>query len=174
MGKNSNIRTFRSLLQALPSIWTLMLGNTTDFRGSSAQPAAPLARSVNGCISVLFFYSFLHFLLSALSPVHLLFILPCLQCPLLTHAAPKAVCEKPLRRDALQTATCERCLRNKCYAHIINSGSHNFRSRLTTSFLFSWAHPSSSCKKLQDVKSFCIILSVSGKDMMELSSLPNL
>lgn len=174
MGKNSNVCTFRSLLQALPSIWTLMLGNTMDFRGSSAQPAAPLAKALmvvyQSCFSTVSFT--FHCLVS---PVHLLFLLPFLQCPLLTHAAPKAVCEKPLRRDALQTATCERCLRNKCYAHIINSGSHNnFHSRLTTRFLFSWAHPSSSCKKLQDVKSFCIILSVSGKDMMELSSLPNL
>lgn len=100
-------------------------------------------------------------------------ILPCSQHPSFIPAASKAFCEQPLRRHPLPTAAQTRCLRIKSY-HVINSDSRSdFLSRLTTCFLFGWAVPSGSCKKLQAVKPLCVVPSASGKDLLELSSLPN-
>lgn len=141
--------------------------DTVDFSGSSGKPAALLTKELMVVHQSPVCCCFLHLL-------HLPFIPPCLQRPWVPSATPKAFCEQPLRRCPLPTAAQTRSLRIKPSTHVINSDSHNyFLSRLTTCFPFGRAVPSSSCKKLQAVKSLCIVPSASGKDLLELRSLPN-
>lgn len=46
MRKNPSIYTARFVLQALLRVWTLVVGNSVDFDGSSGKPTAPLTKAV--------------------------------------------------------------------------------------------------------------------------------
>lgn len=138
--------------------------NTLYFR-SSEKPTTLLTKDLTVVHQSPTFYLFLrHFFLF---PFHLF---PCPACNVHNlHTLSQGLSVNNPCKNTFCQLQPRRAVSESSLIPMLQTHSHNnFLSRLTTCFLFVFR-----CKKLQAVKSLCVVPSASGKDLPELSSLPN-